>query len=138
MPQRVFSRLRPRPGGRRLERKNSRVKRPSSKLMSASNNSPSQTVPSPRPDEATNVDKIRDILFGTQMRDYDTKFSRLEERLAKEAGDLRDDVKRRLASLESYFKGELGAVAEQVRVEREERTPAIKALASELKEHIKS
>ena len=31
------------------------------------------------------VDKIRDILFGAQMRDYDRRFTRLEERLLKEA-----------------------------------------------------
>src|SRR5437868_2442425 len=27
---------------------------------------------------AGNVDKIRDILFGTQMRDYESRFNRLE------------------------------------------------------------
>ena len=30
---------------------------------------------------AGNVDKIRDILFGNQMRDYEARFSRLEESL---------------------------------------------------------
>ena len=34
-----------------------------------------------------NVDKIRDILFGSQMRDYDSRFSRFEERLLKETID---------------------------------------------------
>ena len=34
--------------------------------------------------EAGNVDKIREILFGGQMRAYDKRFSRLEERLTKE------------------------------------------------------
>src|SRR6202000_2184865 len=29
--------------------------------------------------EGANVDKIRDILFGTQMRDYEKRFVRLEE-----------------------------------------------------------
>ena len=33
--------------------------------------------------EAGNVDKIREILFGGQMRAYDKRFSRLEDRLAK-------------------------------------------------------
>ncbi len=31
-----------------------------------------------------NVDKIRDILFGSQMRDYETRFARLEESLLRE------------------------------------------------------
>jgi hypothetical protein len=141
MAKAVMGKPQRRPGGSPFVRGDSPGKRPSPKLMSASNTSPSQTVPSQRPDEtdkADNVDKIRDILFGNQMRDFDAKFARLEERLATEASDFRDDVKRRLASLESYAKGELSAVADQVRVEREERTQAIKGLASDLKEHIKS
>src|SRR4051794_5759440 len=40
-------------------------------------------------DETQNVDRIRDILFGPQMRDYDSRFQRLEERLALEANNLR-------------------------------------------------
>jgi len=36
---------------------------------------------------AGNVDKIRDILFGSQMRDYESRFARLEETLIKETLD---------------------------------------------------
>ena len=39
-----------------------------------------------------NIDKVRDILFGGQMRDYDRRFARLEERLA--AGDGRAEGRR--------------------------------------------
>src|SRR5947209_6262346 len=39
---------------------------------------------------AGNVDKIRDILFGTQMRDYDSRFARLEETLVKENAEIRE------------------------------------------------
>ena len=39
-----------------------------------------------------NVEKIRDILFGAQMRDYEKRFIRLEERMFKEMKDLRDDT----------------------------------------------
>ena len=42
-------------------------------------------------DRPGNVDKIRDILFGSQMRDYDKKFARIEERLLKETADLREE-----------------------------------------------
>ena len=42
-----------------------------------------------------NVDKIRDILFGSQMRDYETRFARLEETLSKEASELRESTRRR-------------------------------------------
>jgi hypothetical protein len=36
-----------------------------------------------RLDESGNVDRIRHILFGNQMRDYDARFQKLEERLAR-------------------------------------------------------
>src|SRR6187401_2241566 len=42
------------------------------------------------------LDKVRDILFGSQMRDVERRFARLEERLLKETTDLKDDVRRRL------------------------------------------
>ena len=51
-----------------------------------------------------NLDKVRDLLFGGQMRDYDRRFARLEERLVKETTELRDDVKKRLGALEAYMK----------------------------------
>ncbi len=81
-----------------------------------------------------NVDKIRDILFGSQMRDYDKKFARLEERLLQETADLREEVKRRLAALEAFTKGEVATLEEAQRMERNERCDAIRALVGELKE----
>ncbi len=39
---------------------------------------------------AGNVDRIRDILFGSQMRDYETRFSRLEETVARETTEIRE------------------------------------------------
>jgi hypothetical protein len=80
-----------------------------------------------------NVDKIRDILFGSQMRDYDTRFSRLEESLLKESADLRDTTRKRIDALENYIKKELESMAARLKSEREERTGADKQLASEAK-----
>ncbi|MBL9136127.1 MAG: hypothetical protein JNK85_09680 [Verrucomicrobiales bacterium] len=105
--------------------------------MSASNSS-SASGATNRTDEANNVDKIRDILFGNQMKDYDAKFARLEERLKAEAEELRDDLKRRLASLEAYVKGELGALSEQLQTEKDERLQSDKGLSVELKDHVKA
>ena len=79
------------------------------------------------------VDKIRDILFGGQMRDYEKKFTRLEERLLQETAELRDDIKRRLASLENFVKSELAALTDAHQAEKTERTSAIKSLGEELK-----
>jgi DNA repair exonuclease SbcCD ATPase subunit len=87
-----------------------------------------QAEPSPG-----NVDKIRDILFGSQMRDYDTRFARLEESLRKESSDLRDTTKKRLDALETYVKKELEALEARLKGEKEERTESDRQLASDLK-----
>ena len=59
------------------------------------------TIPAPGSDAegvaGGNLDKVRDLLFGGQMRDFDRRFARLEERLIKETADLNDDVRKRLA-----------------------------------------
>jgi DNA anti-recombination protein RmuC len=79
-----------------------------------------------------NLDKVRDLLFGGQMRDYDRKFARLEERLAKETTELREDVKKRLAALEGYMKAEIESLSDRLRVEQDARGAAVKDLAREL------
>ena len=53
-------------------------------------------------DEGANVDKIRDILFGTQMRDFEKRFSRLEETVAKQMETMREDMTKRLDTLSSF------------------------------------
>src|SRR6516165_489888 len=67
--------------------------------------------------EGANVDKIRDILFGSNMREYEKRFARLEERLTKSSDALRDDLKKRFDSLESYVKNELEAIATRLKAE---------------------
>ncbi len=42
--------------------------------------------------EGANVDKIRDILFGSQMRDYEKRFVRLEDTVTKALETLREDM----------------------------------------------
>jgi hypothetical protein len=68
-----------------------------------------------------NLDKVRDLLFGGQMRDYDRRFARLEERLTKESAELRDEVKRRLSALEAYMKAEVDSLSERLRIEQDAR-----------------
>ena len=81
-----------------------------------------------------NIDKVRDLLFGGQMRDYDRKFARLEERLVKETGELRDEVRKRLAGLEAYMKTEVESLSERLRVEQDARSSGVKDLGRELRE----
>lgn len=59
------------------------------------------------PAEAGNIDKIRDILFGAHIRDFEKRMARVEERLMKESSDLREELRRRFDSLESFTKRKL-------------------------------
>jgi hypothetical protein len=85
-----------------------------------------------------NIDKIRDIIFGNQMRDYEKRFVRLEERLMKESTDLREEVKRRLEQLEVHSRKEIEALGERVKNEHEERQAADQELTRELRDLGKS
>jgi DNA anti-recombination protein RmuC len=84
------------------------------------------------------IDKVRDILFGVQMRDYDKRFARLEERLVKDTADLREEVRKRLASLEQYLQHEIAALGDRVAAEQGERLDAEKALGADLRETARS
>jgi len=87
-----------------------------------------------QPPAGNNVDKIRDILFGSQMRDYDTRFARLEETLLKESSDLRETTRKRLDALEAYIKKELESLSARLKSEREERSTSVKQMSKDLKD----
>jgi hypothetical protein len=81
---------------------------------------------------AGNVDKIRDILFGSQMKDYDTRFRRLEESLLNQTAEIRETSRRRADAFESYVKRELEALQSRLKAERDERSESIKLQSREL------
>ena len=80
------------------------------------------------------IDKVRDILFGSHLREFERRFARLEERLVKETTDLKEEVKTRLEALETYAKKEAESLADQSKGERGSRTEAHESAARELKE----
>src|SRR5215813_7829376 len=85
-------------------------------------------------DEAGKVDRIRDILFGPQMRDYDGRFQRLEDNLAREANEIRADAQKRLEALERFIKGEVDSINIRAAAEHGERCNANDKLGRDLAE----
>lgn len=85
-------------------------------------------------EESGKVDRIRDILFGSQMRDYDSRFQRLDERLSREAAEARADVQRRLDGLEGFLKSEVESLRGWLGSEQAERGNAIEKLTRDLAE----
>ena len=90
------------------------------------------------PEAGASIDKVRDILFGGQMREVDRRFARIEERLTKELADLRDDLRKRLDTLDAHVRRENDALADLLKAERTDRTDAHGALSGELKEQART
>ncbi len=88
--------------------------------------------------ETGSVDKIRDILFGNQMRDYNKRFTLLEERILQEIRDLRDETKNRLDTMESYIQKEIESLSNRLNTEQKLRTESLEKVTNEFKVETKS
>jgi hypothetical protein len=104
--------------------------------------SPAKSHPNSNPEaevhEGANVDKIRDILFGSQMRDYDKRFGRLEERLIKDSESLRDEMKKRFESLETFVQKEIESLSQRLKTEKAERAESVKEMGVQMRDTSKA
>jgi hypothetical protein len=84
------------------------------------------------------LDKVRDILFGSQMRTVETRMQGLEERLRREHEAMKADFSKQVESLDAFIRGEVQILTERLGAERTKRTEELKALAAEIKESIRA
>lgn len=84
------------------------------------------------------LEKVRDILFGSQQRDNDRRFGRIEEQLAADLTALRDEFRKRLDSLEQYARNEVTSLLERLKAEGQRQSQALKDLAALHKEELKN
>jgi hypothetical protein len=84
--------------------------------------------------EVVGVDKIRDLLFGNQMQDYDRRFSKLEERFHQRFKEIEADTARNLTAFESNAKKQIDSLANQIREEKDVRSDADKETDRTLRE----
>jgi hypothetical protein len=84
------------------------------------------------------LDKVRDILFGGQMRAVETRLRGLEERIREEHDALRADLVRQITELDASTRREMQAIDERLATERTKRTESIKVLTAEIKETIRA
>jgi hypothetical protein len=78
--------------------------------------------------EVVGVDKIRDLLFGNQMQDYDRRFSKLEERFLQRFKDIESETARNLSAFESNAKKQVESLVSQLREEKDLRADADKEI----------
>ncbi len=88
----------------------------------------------PSPGEMVGVDKIRDLLFGNQMQDYDRRFSKLEERFLQRLKDIESETARNLSAFESNGKKQVDSLASQLREEKDLRADADKDIERNLRD----
>ena len=81
-----------------------------------------------------NVDQIRDILFGGQMRDYERRFEEFGQRLEAEMARLREAQDKRIAQVERRLDEQFEKLGKQVRQEIGDRTKAVDDLESRVQQ----
>jgi len=83
--------------------------------------------------DANSMEKIRDILFGNQLKEFEKRFARLEERVGRETEEIRGDLKKRFDTLETYIRHEIESFSERLKKEQDSRGTANDALQEEIK-----
>ncbi len=92
------------------------------------------------PADATpeSLDKVRDILFGGQMRAVESRLQGVESRLLRGQEALRADFTRQVSALDGTLQKEVQSLGERLSAERTRRTEELKALGADLKEALKA
>jgi len=103
------------------------------------------TIADTRPDQGTaqpepppeSLDKVRDILFGGQMRAVEARLQGLESRLLQAQESLRSEFTKQLDALDGLVQKEVQSLTDRLGTERAKRTEELKALAAEFRETAK-
>ena len=83
--------------------------------------------------EIEDIKKIRDILFGNNMNEYDKRFEVLEQRMSKSIEEAKEENEKRLVLLEDYVKQEFKSLQEKLNVEKDIRSKGEKRTHEDLK-----
>lgn len=81
-----------------------------------------------------NVDQIREILFGGQMRDYEGRFADLEKQMSLRIDRMGAEFDKRIERLNTYAKREVDKLTERLKTERQDRVADTKSGSLELKD----
>ena len=99
---------------------------PKKKRARARDTEPTEAAAAGGAAEDGNIDQVRELLFGAQARDFDSRIERLGERLTRDAEALRAEINGRLDSLEEHIRAEFRAVGQAQKEERQEREKGLR------------
>lgn len=74
----------------------------------------------------SNINKVKEILFGDQIREYERRFVRLEDRLVRECSHLREDTHQQFEALKLYIQQEINGLAAALKSEQIQRDEVLK------------
>jgi hypothetical protein len=80
------------------------------------------------------LDRVRDILFGPQMREQDHRRQEFEAEIAKQLAAFGEESRKRLDSLEGFVKREIASLLDILKTESVQRADALQGLAEQLKQ----
>lgn len=95
-------------------------------------------VSSTNSNENENIDKVRDILFGSQVRDIGKRTNRLKEDMLNEISALRDETQKHFDSLESYIKKEMEAMSDRLSSEQDRLNKTSRELRQDILDQSKN
>ena len=83
--------------------------------------------------EDGSLDKVRDILFGAQSREFDQRVHALEERLLQESSNLREELTRSLEALKTHFTEEVSQLTHHIQQEEKGRITSLEDMGQVIK-----
>ena len=89
---------------------------------------PSSLTKDPTAVEEADVGRIRDIIFGNQMRDYERRFGDLFSQLEAETNRIKTEVERRLDKFEAFIRTEFEQLNNRIGKERGDRVEAVEQI----------
>ena len=95
------------------------------------------TSPAAEEADVESVDKIRDILFGNQMREFDRKYAQLEQGIAGDIESLRKENALQIESLQTFIESEIAILSSKLLGEEKLRIEEMDNLDGELKKSVK-
>ena len=87
--------------------------------------------------DAAPMEQVRDLLFGSQLKEMETRMQRQEELVQREVADAKESLKARIDSLENFMKSEISSLLNRLKEEQNERDSILKSESKERQENIK-
>ena len=82
--------------------------------------------------EVEDISKIRDILFGNNMSEYEKRFELLEQKLALSINENKEETEKKISSLENYLRQEFKILSEKLNEEEDARIKSDKRILTEI------